>query len=74
MTTRSQFWADRQAAGRRGPEGLAEFNTSVRRMHEQGVARGGLPCCGTTGIWHAPWCALGPWEPESTANCENRTS
>jgi hypothetical protein len=62
--TRGEFarrWAQAESAG---PEAVTRLKTSVARQTVCGIARGGPPCCGTTGIWHLPWCHAGPWEPE----------
>jgi hypothetical protein len=53
-----------EAARRRGTEGLDEFKADIARQHAAGIERGGPLCCGTTSIWHQPWCPIGPWEPE----------
>ncbi len=61
---RSELFAARNAAGLQGSESLAKFNAGIARQHAAGIERGGPACCGTTGIWHQPWCPIGPWEPE----------
>jgi hypothetical protein len=29
-------------------------------VQRDGITAGGLFCCGTTGIWHRPWCREDP--------------
>ncbi len=61
---RSEWYAARESAGRMSSEGLAKFSADIASEHAAGMRRGGPSCCGTTGVWHNPWCPIGPWEPE----------
>jgi hypothetical protein len=64
MTPRQWFELMERAA-QQGPDAYDRLKRQISEETEAGIARGGPPCCGTTGIWHRPWCLEGPWEPET---------
>lgn len=39
------------------PSAQGDLRQAINRAYDAGRQRGGLPCCGTTGAEHAPWCA-----------------
>jgi hypothetical protein len=52
-----QAWADAYDAG---PEAMDRLRAGIHTDRLAGIERGGPPCCGTTGIWHRPWCYTEP--------------
>jgi hypothetical protein len=47
---------------------LRSYGPALRSVRDRGVAMGGLPCCGTTGPFHRPWCLQRPHEHEEAAS------
>ena len=65
MTPKQIFQAERRA-GLKSVEALDRFNQAIENLRLKGVARGGAPCCGTTGVWHNGFCWTGPTRLEDT--------
>jgi hypothetical protein len=61
---RSEWAAAWAEATRHGPEVMAALRRAEDDQAATGRERGGPHCCGTLGVWHRPWCPLGPWAPE----------
>lgn len=45
------------------PAQASALRREMAEATDHGVQNGGLPCCGTRGMWHLPWCYTGPWDP-----------
>lgn len=62
--TPKEFDAARTKAAMRSEEALIAFDRQTKEIIDQGIANGGLKCCGSKGFWHHPWCYSGPKEPD----------
>ena len=65
MTPTEIFKAEHRA-GLHSIEALNTFNQRIENLRVEGIARGGLHCCGAKGLWHNAWCWTGPTRPEDT--------
>jgi hypothetical protein len=70
MTPRRWFEKVERTA-HQNPDAYDRLKRQISEETEAGIAQRGPPCCGTTGIWHWPWCLEGPWEPETARRSSN---
>jgi hypothetical protein len=59
-----QWFELMERTAQQGSDAYDRLKRQISEETEAGIAQGGPPCRGTTGIWHRPWCLDGPWEPE----------